>query len=398
MTIYALPGQPVTLPCAVYNEDGPSGVLIDPASVQLDITYGTGSSDVAGPFLYVGASVPTGGQVYRSGVGLYAYAWQIPSGAAPGTYVATWTIAVTAGSAPVYGTENIIIGVGPATGSSDVGYWTGSLSYGPHRVPLGSVDANGTAWMVQSVTGLDGVPTSGGVVQRAGDHGGYATPQYYGPRPLTVTVHAAAASQALRDTARALLQASVPPNQLATFVYNEPVPKTMQVRRSGVLHESYPTLLDVIFTIGLIAPDPRKYGTSVYTQSATAAGQMLGITPPLTPPLTPPAQAASASIMATNNGNFGTGPLVTITGPITGPALYNQTSGMIISFSGLTLSATEQLVVDLLNRVATINGQPIAADVSSAWWRLAPGASSIVLAGADYAGSSMTITYSDAWM
>lgn len=376
----------------VYNEPGPTGVLIDPDSIQISITYGSVSGPVfAGPYTYAG------GTVTRTSLGVYQYGWPIPSNAPAGVYVATWTI-VYAGST-FYGFESVDV-EGPGVVSpllSDTGWWTGSLTSAAGSIPLGSVDGNGIAWALLGVDGMDGVPTVGQVLQRAGDHGGYATPQFYGPRPLTLRIQAAAGTQALRDTARATMQQVVPVSDMATFVYNEPIPKTLQVRRSGVLREDSDTPLHVTFTVGLAAPDPRKYGQS-YSLTTTANSQTLGITPPLTPPILLPAQAPPGAMTATNNGNFETRPIITITGPINQPGVYNQTSGQLISFSALNLSAADVLTIDLLNKVATLNGSPRPADLGSAWWVLPPGTSQLVLQGAGAAGATMTLTYSDAWM
>ena len=398
MPSYA-PGLTVTLQMEFFNET--NGVLTDPTSIQLDITYGDAVGfvpDYAGPYQYLGASSPTSGQVYRISTGIYAYRWTIPAGASPGIYVANWTTVYSGDT--FLGFENITVVGGGLTPpvSGDIGYWTGSITYGSVMVPLGAQDANGTAWLLLGVDGLDGAPTDGQVIQRAGDHGGYPTPQFYAPRPITLRVHASAATQALRDTARALMQQAVPVSDLATLVYNEPVPKTLQVRRSGPLKETYPAgTLDVEFEIGLIAPDPRKYGAS-HTTTVTANSQMLGVTYPVTYPLTYPAQAAPGGAVVVNNGNFETRPMITVTGPITGPALYNQTSGQTVSFSTLTMLSTDVLVLDMLNKVAYLDGAAIAPDLSSSWWVLPPGTSQVVLQGSGAAGATMTIATQDAWM
>jgi hypothetical protein len=381
--------------------DAVTGIPADPSSVQLDITYGSalgdGAPDYAGPFSYTGASAPTPGQIYRTGAGLYAYAWPIPASATGGVYVANWTVVY--GGDTFGGWENLLVqgaGLTPPN-NGDIGFWTASLTYGSLQLNLGAQDTNGVAWALLGVDGMDGAPTDGQVIQRAGDHGGYATPQFYGARPITMRVRATAPSQAARDGARALVQQVVPVSDLATLVYDEPIPKTLMVRRSGVLHESYPTLVDVDFTIGLLAPDPRKYGarTSV---TVIANSQTLGVVYPLTYPVTYPAQAPPGAATVTNGGNFETRPLIAITGPVTGPAVYNQTSGQTISFSTLTLGTTDQLVIDLLAKVAYLNGAQLPADLWSSWWVLDPGTSQIILQGAGGAGATMTISFNDAWM
>ena len=393
-----------TYPVLLSFQDDSTGTSVpaDPSSLQLDITYGSpavGGTDFAGPFTYSGASGPTAGQIYRTGVGAYRYDWTVPSGAAGGVYVATWTVVY--GGNPQQGVENIAVagGIGPITPPDlgETGFWTGSLTYGDLAIQFGAKDDAGNAWAWLGIDGMDDAPTDGTVEQRGSDHGGYALPQFYGPRPITLRVKAAATSQAARDDARAMLQAVVPVSDLATLVYNEPVPKTVYVRRSGGIKVTSQTLIDVEFAIGLIAPDPRKYGAAT-SVTVIANSQTLGITVPFTVPFTMPAQAPPGAATVTNGGRFETRPTITIVGPIAKPAVYNQTSGQSISFSTLTLGASDVLVLDLLNKAAYLNGGNIPADLWSAWWVLDPGTSQIILQGEGGAGAQMTIDFNDAWM
>jgi hypothetical protein len=61
------------------------------------------------------------------------------------------------------------------------------------------------------------------------------------------------------------------------------------------------------------------------------------------------------------------------------------------------MSSTDTLLLDLLNKVAYLDGSQIPADLWSSWWVLAPGTSQIILQG-EAAGAQMTISYQDAWM
>lgn len=285
----------------------------------------------------------------------------------------------------------------------ETGYWTGGITYTPAvgtpvDLELGVQDANGTNWVLISTQGLDGAPTSGGVVQRAGDHGGYAPPQYYAPRPITLTVQATAPSQALRDTARASMGAAVPVSDLATLRIDEPIPKQLLVRRSGPLTETYPTLVDAVFTVGLIAPDPRKYSAQLHSLSATQASAAAGLAPPLTPPFTLPAGAPPMAVACTNAGSFETRPVVSITGPITSPAIVNQTTGQQVSFTALMLAATDVLAVDFLNQQALLNGVFRTADLASSWWVMQPGTTTVQVTGTGGTGSTMTVAWRDAWI
>ena len=262
----AMAGQPWVLDLNFYDEV--SGVLTDPSAVQLDITYGgpVGSvSDVAGPFTYQGASSSVPGQVWRIAAGQYAFTWNIPPMTKSGVYTANWTC--TYGSDEFLGVENFNVsgipgGYTPPVPAGDTGFWTGGLIYSAADLDIefGAVDGNGICWLWQKLEGWDGPDVQGaGVIARSGDHGAWASPQYFAARTMTLTVTASAPTQALRDTARALLQQAVPISDLAQLRYDEPVSKYAWVRRSGKITESYPTLSDVTFAIGLVAPDPRKY-------------------------------------------------------------------------------------------------------------------------------------------
>lgn len=388
-------GQSATFTAEYFNEFGAGGTLVDPSGdVSVTITYGTGGDVVAGPFTY------SGGQITRQSAGIYAFDWLIPYSAATGVYVMNWVFTDGPFATQIPAVENIYIIGGAVTppANPDTGFWTGVLANNGVSIPLGGVDANGVGWALLKVDGWDGAPTVGQVVQRGGDHGGIASPQWFGPRTPALTVFASCPSQAARDTARAMMQQAVDVNSLGVFQYDEPVPKWAAVRRSGVLRESYPTLTDVQFSVLLVAPDPRKYGTQTKTVVASATGVRLGVAAPLTAPISLPAQPPLGAATVVNAGNFETRPTVKITGPITGPALYCQTTGQTVSFSSLSLGASDVLVVDFAQKLGYLNGAFRSADLASSWWTLAPGTTQIVLQGAAGAGSQMTITYQDAWM
>jgi Phage tail protein len=390
-------------------------------SLQLDITYGEEAGfvpDVAGPFAYAtGTSTPAPGVIWRISTGQYAFWWQVPlSGLLPGVYIANWTATYgTAGDA-FLSMENFPVESGaPFTPvpSADTGFWTGSLSYqpswapAPFVIPLGGTDASGTAWILEKVDGWDSPPSVGSVIQRSADHGGWPAAQYYGPRIITLTVMASAQSQPLRDVARAQLQQAVAIGtsyaDLTTFTWNEPVPLQALVRRNGsaAVTEARPTLTDVVFTIPLVAPDPRKY--SVTPQSV----QVLLPSPPdnpLTLPVTGPAgfpgsiPAEASAISVTNAGTFETRPQLTVTGPIQNPAVVNVTLGQSVSFTGLVMESADTLTIDTDSRQCFLDGTFYPADPDSSWWVLEPGTSVIYLGGNSTGGAGLTCSWSSAWI
>lgn len=288
---------------------------------------------------------------------------------------------------------------------ADTGFFTGGITYTPAMgagpstdLEFGATDANGTDWALLDWQGMGGVSTAGQVVQRAGDHGAWATPQFYGARTLTLTIHATAKTRALRDVARAFMQQAIPVSDLATFRWDEPTPVQMSVRRSGPITETYLTLVDVEFTVPLVAPDPRKYSTVLHSASSTQAATAAGLAPPLTPPFTLPAGAPPMYVACVNGGSFETRPTVTINGPISGPAVVNVTTGQAVSFSGLTLAATDVLAVDFSARQALLNGVYRPADIASSWWVMPPGSTTVQVTGTASTGAQMTVAWRDAWI
>lgn len=412
----AFAGQPYQLNLNFYQET--TGALADPSSVTLDITYGQQVGfvpDVGGPYSYLGASAPLGGQIWRTGVGQYSCIWNIPVNAAQGVYVANWTCSY--GGNTFLGVEDFTVngGIPQAVPSGDVGYWTGGLTYGSLDVELGKTDGNGITWIWQKIQGWDGPDVQGaGVIARSGDHGAWASPQFYAARTMTLTCTASAPSQALRDVARATLQQAVPVSDLAMLRYDEPVPKFAWVRRSGKVTEAYPTLTDVTFTIGLVAPDPRKYAVAqrALNVSLLPSGPGGGMTVPFTVPIALASSPAPGTGSAPNGGNFPSPPVIVINGPLSAPTLANLTTGQTVSWSTLNLHPGDVFVVDFLNRQGVVNptnlstspGMPSTggtywpADVTSSWWQLAPGANTLQLGGTAGALAAATAYWHDAYI
>jgi hypothetical protein len=283
-----------------------------------------------------------------------------------------------------------------------VGYWSGSLTYGTKSIPFGNVDANGTMWLLHGVDGWDGAAIgSGQVTQNSGDHGGVPSPQFYGPRLITLRVTAMAPTQALRDVARSDMARACPigsggANDLATFVYNEPIPKTTKLRRDDRIQELSLDLNSVSFSVPLIAPDPRKYSVQTYTTPISPPTPPTGLAPPFTPPLLIPAAAPSNEGTFTNHGDFETPWYATVYGPWTSPSFHSVEQNRTVTYTGLTLGAGDILQVDSLNFMGFLNGSVFySADAGSDWFRLQPDTNRIRIGGSG--SGSATITYSDAW-
>ena len=236
--------------------------------------------------------VPTPGQVWRTGTGQYAFTWQIPPGAPSGDYVANWTF--TYGGAEYLGDGEHPGRRRDRAGRSrrgDTGYWTGGLIYGAAGIDIefGQADGNGTSWLWQKITGWDGPPcrapgsSPGPVTTGRGRRRSTTRP---GTLTLTCTASAPVAGAPGRGAGAAA--AGGPSVRPGVLRYDEPVSEGACVRRSGAVTEAYPTLADVTFTIGLVAPDMRKYATVRKTVTITPvpSGGGGGMVVPFTVPFT----------------------------------------------------------------------------------------------------------------
>ena len=198
-------------------------------------------------------------------------------------------------------------------------------------------------------------------------------PQQSGTTPLYFILSNAAGEQVINARVRGL-QATVDPNY--TFGY---------------------ITAQVVF----FCPDPRYYDSNI--QTAT-----LNYTPPggRTYNRIYNLVYGGGSVLITtnieNNGWTDTYPTITLNGPIDNPILGNQTEGFALNFN-CSLTNTDSLVVDLYNKLITLNGQPARNLLASGqWFSAQPGTNLFYLTG--NAGSTLvgvtgaTVTWQSAYI
>jgi phage-related protein len=82
-----------------------------------------------------------------------------------------------------------------------------------------------------------------------------------------------------------------------------------------------------------------------------------------------------------NSGWATTYPTITLNGPITNPTLGNVTTGQYLNLSG-TFANTDTLVLDLYNKLITLNGVSARNLLSTgSWFDAPPGTSQYYLTG-----------------
>lgn len=101
------------------------------------------------------------------------------------------------------------------------------------------------------------------------------------------------------------------------------------------------------------------------------------------------------STTVTNLGNVQSYPIITLVGEIENPIVENETTGESLQVNITTTNATDALIIDMENRIITLNDTLVNADraSSSQWWYLPAENSSILLDGDSATLQSAKIRY-----
>lgn len=176
--------------------------------------------------------------------------------------------------------------------------------------------------------------------------------------------------------------------------------RSLTVRRSGGVLTDWLSPREVRWSLQLIAPDPRKFGTTV-SGSTTLATTSGGLTIPFTIPFSIDSTVTSGQIHLNNPGNIA-GPLtLRIDGPVTGPRVTHVTSGITLTFAtSVVLGAGEWLEVDLEKRQVLANGQSSRNGyiTSRGWFGFEVGDNTFTFGATSYdAASQLTVTGRPSW-
>lgn len=156
------------------------------------------------------------------------------------------------------------------------------------------------------------------------------------------------------------------------------------------------------WSMDLLAPDPRLYTSTErsgsYDPTAGAAGS--GFSFPLVFPLVFAGDALT-HLELTNQGNFPTPGVFTIEGPVTNPALDNDTTDQTFSTKGLILASGESAIIDMSRKsfsVQGVNRMDFVDSADTVWFDLIPGVNEMRLRGSGMSGGVTTLsaTFHDA--
>ncbi len=264
-------------------------------------------------------------------------------------------------------------------------------------------------YQILSVDGLEALPE----IRNQDDNRGYADGMFsgrdfLGGREISMIIQilgsTGASAQANFNTLqRALLPQSSGTTPLYFILSNAAGEQVINARVRGLQ-----ATVDPNYTFGYITaqvvffcPDPRYYDSNI--QTAT-----LNYTPPggRTYNRIYNLVYGGGSVLITtnieNNGWTATYPTITLNGPIDNPILGNQTEGFALNFN-CSLTNTDSLVVDLYNKLITLNGNPARNLLASGqWFSAQPGTNLFYLTG--NAGSTLvgvtgaTVTWQSAYI
>ena len=271
-------------------------------------------------------------------------------------------------------------------------------------IPLGTADASGVAWSLQSLEGWDSPEVRAELQQREGDHGAWPAPVYLGERPITLAGTVTAPDRAALDDALERLRAAVGLGD-TTLIVRETLPKQATVRRSGKLLMQYVTDRISTYSVLVTAADPRRYSTVMQQGSTGLPSTSGGVTLPYTLPYTISATTTAGQITAYNEGSIATKPVLTISGPVSQPQVIAQMPDGSVRFLNYSqdLAVGEFLVIDTGARTVVLNGNVsrrrfLATPTS--WPDIAAGATvTFQFRAATYNPSALlTATWRSAWM
>jgi hypothetical protein len=263
---------------------------------------------------------------------------------------------------------------------------------------LNDPNSGNGVYLDEPVGGLSMPPIRTSQGMYSGRDGGYVGAQFYGGRVISLTGRIFSQSALAVENTRKAFEAAVslPPPIILTIVTNGGSLYTLNTYVDSLDIPINRTVTEAPFSLTLIAPDPTIYDNSSTGLNTVVMNPVLGggITWPITWPIT--WSAGTQPITIINSGNVVIYPLITLTGAMTNPTILNVTTGQFFTITGLTTSAGDVLVIDLLNRSVILNGGSVLSYVvlTSSWWPLIPGSNTIKFTTTN---SSDTVTGTLSW-
>lgn len=257
----------------------------------------------------------------------------------------------------------------------------------------------GSPHQILSIDGLEGLPS----IRNQDDNRGYADgmftgQDFLGGRTISVIVNTFASPGASAQTNLNTLQRALIYRTSGTLPLYFLLPPASSEQFINARVRAFRTTVDPNYTYGYIVsqidffcPDPRYYDATLQTASLSVSNP-LGRTYNRTYNLTYGGGSYATTTTINNAGWVTTYPTITINGPIVNPIVGNSTQGDFLFLTG-SYSNTDNLVVDLANKLITLNGNPARNLLSSGtWFSAPPGNSQFYMTGTGTLAGTTTAT------
>lgn len=283
------------------------------------------------------------------------------------------------------------------------------VTLGPLALDL--TDDAGVTWLTTELAGWRGSPATTLVVtQRPAGHGGWASPTpKLVPRQLELSVLIDAPTTAAMTAAYDQLIAAIDVGALTLTVVEDGTTRQTTVYRNGDILPKTDGGPWATYSVPLIAPDPRRYGTLV-TATVMLPSSSGGLSWPISWPISWPATVVSGDTNLPSGGTTSSDPVITIYGPTSGvtpmstPLLvFTGADGSVSTLTyGDTVGVGDWLVIDCAAKSVLYNGQATRRgllQVAGGWPSVPPGGARVTFRAATYdATSRAVVTYRPAWM
>lgn len=239
---------------------------------------------------------------------------------------------------------------------------------------------------VDSVEGLDAPDYRINNYDRPGEDGGVISSEFYTTRLITLTGIIKGATPAIHEANRALFASTF---AISRDAYNFPVPVRITfVTLAGASYfvDAYAEkpqmknseILFSRFMLHLRCPKSFLFSSTAISSGAITVPTGGGFILPVILPIIS-SSSTGGSALITNTGNVTAYPIITLTGSLTTPYIYNATTGVYMQLN-YTLAPTDVVVIDMLNKTIVLNGSTdllYTKQTGANWWGLLVGNNNI---------------------
>lgn len=165
---------------------------------------------------------------------------------------------------------------------------------------------------------------------------------------------------------------------------------------------AYDTQGVILWSVPLLAADPRIYNDTVTTARYSPSAADGGLSFPLTFPLVFSGGSGASLMTVTNGGNFWTPAAFTVDGPAdAGFSVVNETTGEELVTQGIALAEGDSITIDVDAREVTVAGTSRPDLINAAqttWLELKAGDNWLRLHGSGFEDgvTALTVSYRDA--